>query len=102
MAEHGDETGQAGHSMWPVSSKPFALIPPRQCGAAPVDYGDLDVRGHRRRPGGTLCPEATAMPVRVLIVDDQEPFRMAARMVVDATEDSIHIHTIFPLVPGNY
>jgi len=27
------------------------------------------------------------MPVRVLIVDDQEPFRMAARMVVDATED---------------
>ncbi|HEU4528832.1 MAG TPA: response regulator transcription factor [Actinomycetota bacterium] len=26
------------------------------------------------------------MPVRVLIVDDQEPFRMAARMVVDATE----------------
>lgn len=27
------------------------------------------------------------MPVRVLIVDDQEPFRMAARMVVEATED---------------
>jgi DNA-binding NarL/FixJ family response regulator len=26
------------------------------------------------------------MKVRVLIVDDQEPFRMAARMVVDATE----------------
>ncbi len=26
------------------------------------------------------------MAVRVLIVDDQEPFRMAARMVVDATE----------------
>src|SRR4030095_2012300 len=26
------------------------------------------------------------MPVRVLIVDDQEPFRMAARMVVEATE----------------
>lgn len=26
------------------------------------------------------------MPVRVLIVDDQAPFRMAARMVVDATE----------------
>ena len=26
------------------------------------------------------------MGVRVLIVDDQEPFRMAARMVVDATE----------------
>ncbi|HEX8099115.1 MAG TPA: response regulator transcription factor [Actinomycetota bacterium] len=25
-------------------------------------------------------------PVRVLIVDDQEPFRMAARMVVEATE----------------
>jgi len=24
--------------------------------------------------------------VRVLIVDDQEPFRMAARMVVDATD----------------
>jgi hypothetical protein len=23
------------------------------------------------------------------------------RMVVDSTEDSIHIHTIFPLVPGN-
>lgn len=27
-----------------------------------------------------------AMSVRVLIVDDQEPFRMAARMVVDATD----------------
>ncbi|HZD18905.1 MAG TPA: response regulator transcription factor [Actinomycetota bacterium] len=26
------------------------------------------------------------MPVRVLIVDDQGPFRMAARMVVEATE----------------
>jgi DNA-binding NarL/FixJ family response regulator len=26
------------------------------------------------------------MPVRVLIVDDQEPFRMAARLVVEATE----------------
>jgi len=26
------------------------------------------------------------MPVRVLIVDDQAPFRMAARMVVDATD----------------
>ena len=26
------------------------------------------------------------MTVRVLIVDDQEPFRLAARMVVDATE----------------
>ncbi len=26
------------------------------------------------------------MPVRVLIVDDQEPFRMAARMVVQATD----------------
>ena len=26
------------------------------------------------------------MPVRVLIVDDQEPFRLAARMVVDVTE----------------
>jgi DNA-binding NarL/FixJ family response regulator len=27
------------------------------------------------------------MPVRVLIVDDQEPFRMAAKMVVEATDD---------------
>jgi DNA-binding NarL/FixJ family response regulator len=31
--------------------------------------------------GGTL-----RMPVRVLIVDDQEPFRMAARLVVEATD----------------
>jgi DNA-binding NarL/FixJ family response regulator len=30
--------------------------------------------------------EESAMPVRVLIVDDQEPFRMAARLVVEATE----------------
>lgn len=30
--------------------------------------------------------EEIAMPVRVLIVDDQEPFRMAARMVVEATD----------------
>lgn len=28
----------------------------------------------------------TQQPVRVLIVDDQAPFRMAARMVVDATD----------------
>jgi len=28
----------------------------------------------------------TTMTVRVLIVDDQEPFRLAARMVVDATD----------------
>ena len=28
----------------------------------------------------------SSTPVRVLIVDDQEPFRMAARMVVDATD----------------
>ena len=27
------------------------------------------------------------MPVRVLIVDDQEPFRMAARLVVEATDE---------------
>jgi DNA-binding NarL/FixJ family response regulator len=30
--------------------------------------------------------EVQDMPVRVLIVDDQEPFRMAARMVVEATD----------------
>lgn len=35
---------------------------------------------------GTLVDEARVMTVRVLIVDDQEPFRMAARMVVEATE----------------
>jgi DNA-binding NarL/FixJ family response regulator len=35
------------------------------------------------RRGGTLAGEMT---VRVLIVDDQAPFRMAARMVVEATE----------------
>lgn len=34
-------------------------------------------------PGGTLRID---MAVRVLIVDDQTPFRMAARMVVEATE----------------
>jgi DNA-binding NarL/FixJ family response regulator len=30
--------------------------------------------------------EDAHMPVRVLIVDDQEPFRMAARMVVEVTD----------------
>jgi DNA-binding NarL/FixJ family response regulator len=30
--------------------------------------------------------EDVSMPVRVLIVDDQEPFRMAARMVVEVTD----------------
>jgi DNA-binding NarL/FixJ family response regulator len=30
--------------------------------------------------------DASPVSVRVLIVDDQEPFRMAARMVVDATD----------------
>jgi DNA-binding NarL/FixJ family response regulator len=47
--------------------------------------------------GATLClmnavqfvpvnGEVEPVAVRVLIVDDQEPFRMAARMVVEATE----------------
>ena len=36
-----------------------------------------------RPAGGTLVLE---MSVRVLIVDDQAPFRMAARMVVEATD----------------
>ena len=35
--------------------------------------------------GDTLVVEEQ-MTVRVLIVDDQEPFRMAARMVVEATD----------------
>jgi DNA-binding NarL/FixJ family response regulator len=35
---------------------------------------------------GTLNLEDQQMPVRVLIVDDQEPFRMAARLVVEATD----------------
>jgi DNA-binding NarL/FixJ family response regulator len=34
---------------------------------------------------GTL-DAMVATPVRVLIVDDQEPFRLAARMVVEATD----------------
>jgi DNA-binding NarL/FixJ family response regulator len=38
------------------------------------------------RPRGTLNLEEQQMPVRVLIVDDQEPFRMAARLVVEATD----------------
>lgn len=33
-----------------------------------------------------LAAKEVPVPVRVLIVDDQEPFRMAARMVVEATE----------------
>jgi DNA-binding NarL/FixJ family response regulator len=38
-------------------------------------------------PGGTLFRGGEAhMGVRVLIVDDQEPFRMAARLVVESTE----------------
>ena len=32
-------------------------------------------------------PEGGEMTVRVLIVDDQAPFRMAARAVVEATDD---------------
>lgn len=39
--------------------------------------------------GATLeveAPKGEQMSVRVLIVDDQEPFRLAARMVVDATD----------------
>jgi DNA-binding NarL/FixJ family response regulator len=37
--------------------------------------------------GGTLgTEEQSEMTVRVLIVDDQEPFRIAARMVVEATD----------------
>jgi DNA-binding NarL/FixJ family response regulator len=37
--------------------------------------------------GATIHPEGESpVSVRVLIVDDQEPFRMAARMVVEATD----------------
>lgn len=36
----------------------------------------------QREPGGTI----DVMNVRVMIVDDQPPFRQAARLVVDATE----------------
>src|SRR4030095_8331689 len=36
-------------------------------------------------PRGTMSPRAT-MTVRVLIVDDQEPFRLAGRLVVDAAD----------------
>jgi DNA-binding NarL/FixJ family response regulator len=32
------------------------------------------------------CDQEVQVGVRVLIVDDQEPFRLAARMVVEATE----------------
>jgi DNA-binding NarL/FixJ family response regulator len=32
------------------------------------------------------CDQEVRVSVRVLIVDDQEPFRLAARMVVEATE----------------
>jgi CheY-like chemotaxis protein len=35
---------------------------------------------------GALAAKKEPVAVRVLIVDDQEPFRMAARMVVEATE----------------
>jgi DNA-binding NarL/FixJ family response regulator len=35
---------------------------------------------------GALAAEEEPMTVRVLIVDDQEPFRLAARMVVEATD----------------
>jgi len=39
------------------------------------------------RTDGTLAlGGGFAMSVRVLIVDDQEPFRMAARLVVEATD----------------
>jgi hypothetical protein len=37
------------------------------------------------RSSATLDLEVR-MPVRVLIVDDQEPFRLAARMVVELTD----------------
>jgi DNA-binding NarL/FixJ family response regulator len=36
--------------------------------------------------GGTLETKEGEVTVRVLIVDDQEPFRLAARMVVEATD----------------
>jgi len=38
-------------------------------------------------PGGTVFILKIKMAVRVLIVDDQEPFRLAARAVVEATDD---------------
>ena len=36
--------------------------------------------------GAPVAEEGGDVTVRVLIVDDQEPFRLAARMVVEATE----------------
>ena len=38
------------------------------------------------RPADATLVVEVHVTVRVLIVDDQEPFRMAARMVVEATE----------------
>ena len=40
------------------------------------------------------------MTVRVLIVDDQEPFRLAARMVVDATDVEDRTAVADAIVPG--
>src|SRR5438067_4378151 len=37
-------------------------------------------------PGGTLVDGEEEMTVRVLIVDDQEPFREASRLVVELTD----------------
>ena len=45
----------------------------------------LSCRHHRHRPAAFLTWLAVA--VRVLIVDDLEPFRRAARAVVEATAD---------------
>jgi len=46
----------------------------------------LSCRHHRRRPAPLLSWLST-VAVRVLIVDDLEPFRRAARAVVEATAD---------------
>jgi DNA-binding NarL/FixJ family response regulator len=40
----------------------------------------------KEAPMAAVAAKEDSVPVRVLIVDDQEPFRLAARMVVEATE----------------
>lgn len=70
--------------------------------------GELDDRGSgaRVRISGDVVPPLAIRYGMGLETSRVLPARAVAstrvRMIVDATEDGIHIQTIFPLLPGNY
>ena len=105
-----DDATDVLHRLVPEAESPAPLDDPRDLRARLARTAALKKPGSRERQGrarsvagrfirtvvlaplssriasASLGRRGTAMTVRVLIVDDQEPFRQAARMVVELTD----------------